>query len=85
MLCIIKTEEDGMAPRVAKLKRLSVDEIIDLVERDAQRRMNISAKELSELYINGTLEDPSSVRDLLNLLDLLPSDAFYGKRTAISF
>lgn len=54
--------------------QLSRDEIADLVEREAQRRRGLSARQLLGAYRQGRLESPGDVADLLVLADLLPQD-----------
>ncbi len=53
---------------------LTRDEIIERIEKGAQRRLGISAKELIRKYRDGKLQDPGSVADLLALANLLPDD-----------
>lgn len=62
-----------MATTVTAL-RLSRDEIADLIERQAQRRRGLSARQLLGAYRQGRLENPGDVADLLVLADLLPQD-----------
>lgn len=51
--------------------QLSRDEIERRLERGAQRRLHMSARELVEAYRAGRLEDPGAVADLLALASLL--------------
>ena len=53
---------------------LTREEIIDSLEKDAQRRLKMSAEKLVRLYRHGKLDDPGRVADLLALSDLLPDD-----------
>ena len=58
---------------------LSRDEIIERIERGAQRRLNTSARDLVRRYRTGKLQDPGSVADLLALANLLPDNDPLGK------
>jgi hypothetical protein len=53
---------------------LSRDEIVERIDREARRRLRISAKELLRRYRAGELDDPGYVADLIMLADLLPDD-----------
>ena len=57
-----------------KVEKPSRDEVINLIDSEAQRRLNLSATELVKRYQEGNLKDPSAVRDLIILLDLLSED-----------
>jgi hypothetical protein len=62
---------------------LSRDEIIDRIEKGAQRRLHKSAKDLVRYYRMGKLDDPGRVADLLALSDLLPdNDPLFGNNSA---
>ncbi len=50
---------------------LTRDEIVQRIERGAQRRLKMSARELVDAYCLGHLEDPGAVADLLALASLL--------------
>lgn len=50
------------------------DEILRVIEEEAQRRRRQSAAQLLSAYRQGTLEDPGDVVDLLALADLLNDD-----------
>lgn len=50
---------------------LTRDEIVRRIERGAQRRLHMSARELVQAYRSGRLEDPGLVADLLALSSLL--------------
>src|SRR5687767_10133704 len=53
---------------------LTRDEIVERIEKGAQRRACSSAYELLRQYRAGKLQDPGSVADLLALSNLLPDD-----------
>ena len=53
---------------------LSRDEIVERIDREARRRLRISAKELLRRYRAGELDDPGYVADLIMLAELLPDD-----------
>ncbi len=53
---------------------LTRNEIVEELEGECQRRLQISAAELFRLYREGRLSDPGAVADLLILADLLPED-----------
>lgn len=53
---------------------LSRDEIVERIDREARRRLRISAKELLRRYRDGELDDPGYVADLIMLAELLPDD-----------
>jgi hypothetical protein len=53
---------------------LSRDEIVERIDREARRRLRISAEELLRRYRAGELDDPGYVADLIMLADLLPDD-----------
>jgi hypothetical protein len=53
---------------------LTRSEIVEELERECQRRLQISAAELFRLYREGHLSEPGAVADLLILADLLPED-----------
>ena len=50
------------------------EEIVDLLEDEAQERRDISAAALVRAYRDGVLEEPGEVADLLALAYLLPAD-----------
>lgn len=53
---------------------LTREQIIALLEREAQKRLGISARELFRRYSKRLLEDPGEVSDLIVVADLLPED-----------
>lgn len=53
---------------------LSREQIIAILEREAQKRLGLSARELLRRYARGKLEDPGRVSDLVILSHLLPED-----------
>jgi hypothetical protein len=53
---------------------LSREEIIDEMERVAQRRRHLSAVEVIRRYRDGSLEDAGEVADVIVLETLLPED-----------
>jgi len=50
------------------------EQIIAIIEREAQKRLGLSARELFRRYSKGLLEDPGEVSDLIVVADLLPED-----------
>ncbi len=54
-----------------RILELTRDEIVRRIERGAQRRLHMSARELVQAYRAGQLEDPGAVADLLSLASLL--------------
>jgi hypothetical protein len=58
----------------AGVLELTREEILDRLERGAQRRRGITARDLVRSYRAGTLDDPGAVADLLALAYLLPED-----------
>jgi len=62
---------------------LTRKEIIERIDREAKRRMHMSANELLRSYRAGRLEDAGAVADLLALSNLLPdNDPLFGNGTA---
>ncbi|MBP7862248.1 hypothetical protein KA183_11240 [bacterium] len=55
----------------SKAIELTPEQIIDTVSESVKARLNLSFEEFIEKYQQGTLEDPSSVADLIMLLDLV--------------
>jgi len=55
-------------------QELTRDEIVRRIDEAARERRRMSAAELLRTFLNGTLEDPGGVGDLLVLTDLLPED-----------
>jgi len=53
---------------------LTREQIIAIIEREAQKRLGLSARELFRRYSEGLLEDPGEVSDLIVVADLLPED-----------
>jgi hypothetical protein len=53
---------------------LTREQIIAIIEREAQERLGLSARELFRRYSKGLLEDPGGVSDLIVVADLLPED-----------
>ena len=53
---------------------LTREQILERLERGAQRRRGMSARDLLQAYMVGRLEDPGAVADLLVLAALLPED-----------
>jgi hypothetical protein len=53
---------------------LTREQIIAIIEREAQKRLGLSARELFRRYSKGMLEDPGAVSDLIVVADLLPED-----------
>jgi hypothetical protein len=51
--------------------QLSRDKVVRRLERGAQRRLNMCARDLVEAYRAGHLEEPGAVGDLLALASLL--------------
>lgn len=51
---------------------LNREQIVELLEQQAQQRLGRSARELLRDYRGGRLENPGDVADLLILADLLP-------------
>jgi hypothetical protein len=64
-------EECAVGDAVVELSR---EEIIEIIERGARARCNMSGAELVAAYREGRLEDPGEVADLLMLADLLEDD-----------
>jgi len=54
--------------------RLSREQIVKILESGAQKRLQISAREMIDAYREGRLEDAGSVLDLLMLASLLPDE-----------
>jgi len=52
----------------------SRDEIVGELEREAHRRLGISAEQLFREYRNGQLQDIGAVADLIVISDLLGRD-----------
>lgn len=53
---------------------LTREEIVDRIETGARRRRGMSARDLIRAYLEGRLEDPGEVADLIVLADLLAED-----------
>lgn len=58
-------------------RRLSRKEIIDVLDRDARHRRDMSGPELIRAYHNGELEEPGEVVDLIAMAHLLRDDDPY--------
>ena len=64
----------------AGVLELTREEILDRIERGAQRRRKMCARDLIRAYRAGQLDDPGGVADLLALANLLPDDdPIFGK------
>lgn len=57
-------EENGIV-------ELTRDEIVEMIERGAKHRLDMSARQLVEAYRSGRLENPGAVADLLAFASLL--------------
>jgi hypothetical protein len=68
------TSKEGT--RMAPNDRLELtrEEIVGIIDAQAQRRCGMTARTLLRCYRQGTLEDPGCVADLLVLSDLLPDN-----------
>ena len=53
---------------------LTREQIIAIIEREAQKRLGLSARDLFRRYASGELADPGRVSDLVILSRLLPED-----------
>lgn len=53
---------------------LTREQILEILERESQKRLGLSARELFRRYARGLLEDPGEVSDLVVIADLLPED-----------
>jgi|RifCSP16_1_1023843.scaffolds.fasta_scaffold292731_1 hypothetical protein len=53
---------------------LTREQIIAIIEREAQKRLGLSARDLFRRYARGELDDPGRVSDLVILSHLLPED-----------
>ena len=53
---------------------LTRDQILEIIEREARKRLGLSARELFRRYARYTLDDPGAVSDLVILSRLLPKD-----------
>lgn len=60
--------EDG------SILELTREEIVERIEEGARRRRGMSARDLIRAYLEGRLENPGEVADLLVLADLLAED-----------
>lgn len=58
--------------QVNPVLKLSRKQIIDRIERGAQRRLGMSAKEFIRACEEGRIKDPGAVADLIALTHLLP-------------
>jgi hypothetical protein len=56
------------------LLELTREEIIQRIEKGAQRRLHMSAGDMLRNYRAGRLEDPGAVADLIALANLLPDN-----------
>lgn len=54
---------------------ISQEEILDVIDREANARLGISGLELLRQYSAGQLDDPDQVADLIVLADLLQETA----------
>jgi hypothetical protein len=67
-----------MVPNDATLE-LSREEIVARIDREARRRLGMSAEELLQAYREGRLKDCGTVADLLSLANLLdPADPLFA-------
>jgi hypothetical protein len=65
------------SPSVAQrdeILTLSREQIIAILEREAKKRLGLSARELFRRYARGELKDPGRVSDLVILSHLLPEN-----------
>jgi hypothetical protein len=62
-----------MVPNTTTLE-LSRAEIVELLDREARRRLGVSGEVLIQRYNSGTLKDCGLVSDLLALASLLTKD-----------
>ena len=53
---------------------LTREQIIAIIDREAQKRLGLSARDLFRRYASGELDDPGRVSDLVILSRLLPED-----------
>jgi hypothetical protein len=53
---------------------LTREQIMAILEREARKRLGLSARELFRRYAKGLLDDPGEVSDLVVIADLLPED-----------
>ena len=53
---------------------LTQDEIIERIEREAEKRLHMSAEEMVCAFREGRLEEPGGVIDLLSLAGMLDTD-----------
>ncbi len=65
------TSSVGAGDEILTLTR---EQIIAILEREAMKRLRLSARELIRRYARGELEDPGRVSDLVILSHLLPED-----------
>ena len=63
-----------MSTQTTQTLELSRGEIIQQLDREAHRRLNISGEELVRRYHKGLLKDCGNVADLLALASLLTED-----------
>jgi len=67
-----------MATQTASVREevltLTREQIIAIIEREAQKRLGLSARDLFRRHANGDLDDPGRVSDLVILSHLLPED-----------
>jgi hypothetical protein len=68
-------EEETMVINAATTQVLSREQIVNALENESQRRLQMSAEKLVEHYRDGTLDQLGDVADLLALAAMLePSD-----------
>jgi len=67
-----------MATQTASVREevltLTREQIIAIIERESQKRLGLSARDLFRRYASGELDDPGRVSDLVILSHLLPED-----------
>jgi len=56
------------------LRVWSRDEIVDVLEKETWRRLEMAPQQMVDAYRDGSLEDPGDVSDLIALAFLLSDD-----------
>ena len=53
---------------------LTQDEIVKRIESEARNRLGMSARDMVRMFLNGRLEDPGDIIDLIGLASMLDTD-----------
>lgn len=73
-MTMLKSFKSGTNGGNGGIEKLSREQIIDMLEIGAKRRLGMSAKQMFKAYKKGKLKDIGEVHDLIGLSYGLPED-----------